>query len=148
MVCAVLERISLVWSHHLKQLLQGIWSFLQYPVSALLPLSLSAYHWRCLSSIWSSRHWFPSYTLCRFCRGFLLWLPGPGPAVIKLVSCSTQLSLTFQMLITIKYQEIWLIFVSDKSRMPFFSLLNVKMPTIVGILTFMSRKSFMLSWVL
>ena len=38
----------------------------------------------------------------------------PGPQVIKLCSCSTQLSMTFIMLI------------------------NVKMPTIVGILTFIS----------
>ena len=36
---------------------------------------------------------------------------------------------------------------SDKPRMPFFLLMNVKMPTIVGILTFMSRKNFMVSWV-
>ena len=41
---------------------------------------------------------------------------GPGPEVIKLFSCSTQLSMKFVLLI------------------------NVKMPTIVGILTFMSRK--------
>ena len=34
---------------------------------------------------------------------------------------------------------------SDKLRMLFFPLINVKMPTIVGILTFMSRKNFMLS---
>ena len=34
---------------------------------------------------------------------------------------------------------------ADKSRMLFFPLINVKMPTIVGILTFMSRKKFMLS---
>ena len=34
---------------------------------------------------------------------------------------------------------------SDKPRMLFFQLINVKMPTIVGILTFMSRKNFMLS---
>ena len=38
----------------------------------------------------------------------------PGPAVIKLFSCSTELSTKFIMLI------------------------NVKMPTIVGILTFIS----------
>ena len=38
----------------------------------------------------------------------------PGPEVIKLFSCSTQLSIKFIMLI------------------------NVKMPTIVGILTFIS----------
>ena len=29
---------------------------------------------------------------------------------------------------------------SDKPKMLFFPLINVKMPTIVGILTFMSRK--------
>ena len=34
---------------------------------------------------------------------------------------------------------------SDKPRMLFIPLINVKMPTIVGILTFMSRKNFMLS---
>ena len=34
---------------------------------------------------------------------------------------------------------------SNKPRMLFFLLINVKMPTIVGILTFMSRKKFMLS---
>ena len=43
--------------------------------------------------------------------------PIAGPEVIKLFSCSTQLS------------------------MKFFLLINVKMPTIVGILTFMSGKN-------
>ena len=33
----------------------------------------------------------------------------------------------------------------DKPRMLFFLLMNVKMPTSVGILTFMSRKNFMLN---
>ena len=33
-------REPLVWSHHLKQLLQGTWSLLQCPTSVLLPLSL------------------------------------------------------------------------------------------------------------
>ena len=41
----------------------------------------------------------------------------PGPEVIQLFLCPTQLS------------------------MKFFLLINVKMPTIVGILTFMSRKN-------
>ena len=45
----------------------------------------------------------------------------PGPEVIKLFSYSTQLS------------------------MKFFLLINIKMPTIVGILIFISRKNFMLS---
>ena len=44
----------------------------------------------------------------------------PGPEVIKLFSCSTQLS------------------------MKFFRLINVKMPTFVGILTFMSGKNSIL----
>ena len=43
-----------------------------------------------------------------------------GPEVIKLFSCSTQLS------------------------MKFFPLANVKMPTVVGILTFMSGKNSIL----
>ena len=34
---------------------------------------------------------------------------------------------------------------SDKPRMLFYLLINVKKPTIVGILTFMSRKNFMLN---
>ena len=32
-----------------------------------------------------------------------------------------------------------------KPKMLFFLLINVKMPTIVGILTFLSRKNFMFS---
>ena len=44
-----------------------------------------------------------------------------GPEIIKLLSCSTQLS------------------------MKFFLLINVKMPTTVGILTFMSMKNSILS---
>ena len=46
----------------------------------------------------------------------------PGPEVIKLFSCSTQLSMRFILLI------------------------NVKMPTSVGILTFMSGKNSILSF--
>ena len=45
-----------------------------------------------------------------------------GPEVIKIFSCSTQLS------------------------MKFFLLVNVKMPTIVGILTFISRKNSVLAF--
>ena len=48
----------------------------------------------------------------------IVWYP--WPEVIKEISCSTQLS------------------------MKFFLLVNVKMPTIVGILTFMSRKNSIL----
>ena len=44
-------------------------------------------------------------------------------------------------------QVIRLFLGSDKPRMLFFPLIHVKMPTIVDILTFMSRKNFMLSCV-
>ena len=50
------------------------------------------------------------------------------------------------MLISIKIARNLAVLGSDK-RMLFFLLINVKMPTIVGILTFMSRESFMLSGV-
>ena len=42
-----------------------------------------------------------------------------------------------------KYKEIQLFPCSDKPKMRFFLLIHVKMPTIVGILTSMSRKKFM-----
>ena len=50
-------------------------------------------------------------------RMYSIVLKNPGPEVIKLFSCSTQLSMKFSPLI------------------------NVKMPTIVGILTCMSGKN-------
>ena len=49
-----------------------------------------------------------------------LWWDTPGPEVIKLFSCSTQLS------------------------MKFFLLINIKMPTVVGILTVISGKNSIL----
>ena len=49
------------------------------------------------------------------------------------------------MLISVKISRNSAFFLgSDKPRMLFFPLINVKMPTVVGILTFMSRKNFML----
>ena len=72
----------------------------------------------------------------------------PGPQVIKLFSCSTQLSTKFQMLIKTKIptnKEVsCCLSLSDGV---FIMLINVKMPKIVGILTFMSRINFVLSWV-
>ena len=55
-------------------------------------------------------------------RKFVSEVLGPGPDVIKLFSCSTQLS------------------------MKFFLLINVKMPAVVGILTFMSGKNSILGF--
>ena len=56
----------------------------------------------------------------------------PGPEVIKLFPCSTQLRMKFIMLINAKMSTIVgiLTFIS--------MLINVKMSTIVGILTFIS----------
>ena len=42
----------------------------------------------------------------------------------------------FQMLISIKIPRDSAFLGSDKQRMLFFPLINVKMPTVVGILTF------------
>ena len=45
--------------------------------------------------------------------------------------------------LSIKISRISAFSGSDKPKMLFFLLLNVKMPTILGILTFMSRKKFL-----
>ena len=52
---------------------------------AFLPLSLFGYHWCCLSSVWSSRHRSPSYTLRRFRRDFPLGLLPPALPQLELV---------------------------------------------------------------
>ena len=62
-----------------------------------------------------------------------------GPEVIKLFSCLTQLSMKLQMLVSIKVSRNSAFSGSGKPRMLFSLLINVKMPRIVGILTFMSR---------
>ena len=51
------------------------------------------------------------------------------------------------MLISMKISRNLAFSDSDKPRMLFSWLINVKMPTIVGILTYMSRKNFMLNLV-
>ena len=58
-----------------------------------------------------------------------------------MISCVTQ----HEMLNAHKYKNIKLFSGSDKPRILFSLLINVKMPTIVGILTFMSKINFMLS---
>ena len=67
-----------------------------------------------------------------------------GPEVIKLFMLN---SVEHEILNTYKYKNIkkFSFFLgSYKSRRLFFPLMNVKMPKIVGILTFMSRKKFIL----
>ena len=65
---------------------------------------------------------------------------------MELFSGSTQLSTKFQLLIKIKIptnkKKNLALSLSD---VVFIMLINVKMPTIVGILTFMSRINFVLS---
>ena len=70
---------------------------------------------------------------------------GPGPEVIKLFSCSTQLSTKFQPPIKLQYGQIKKFLALSLSDVVFITLINVKMPTIVGILTFMSRINLVLS---
>ena len=76
--------------------------------------------------------------------GSCLWFA--GPEVIKLLSCSTQLSTKLQLLIktTILTNKEFSCYLG-LSGLVFIMLINVKMPTIVGILTFMSRINFVLS---
>ena len=72
----------------------------------------------------------------------------PGLEVIIFFSYSTQLNKKFQLLVNTKIptnKEVF--FASGLSDIVFIMLINVKMPTLVGILTFMSRMYFMLSWV-
>ena len=63
--------------------------------------------------------------------------PPPPPKVIKLFSCSTQLSKKFQLLIQT-------VLAFKLSYVVIIMLKNVKMPTIVGILTFTGRINFAL----
>ena len=71
--------------------------------------------------------------------------PRSSPEVIKRFSCPIQLSMKFQLLIKTKIQTSEEVSGLSLSVVLFIMLINVKMPTIVGILTFMSRKYFVLS---
>ena len=66
------------------------------------------------------------------------------PRGYKLFSCSTRLSRKFQLLIKTKIPTKKFLAVS-LSDVAFIMLINVQMPAIVGILTFMSRINFVLS---
>ena len=54
----------------------------------------------------------------------------PGAKVVKLFSCSTQLSMKFILLINFKIAKIDGIFRFNSVSQPFIQLINVKMPTI------------------
>ena len=68
-----------------------------------------------------------------------------GLEVIKLFSCSTQLSMKFVLLINLKLLTIANSFLLNIAEHENSLLINMKMPTIVGIFIFISRKIFMLS---
>ena len=72
---------------------------------------------------------------------YTIW-PCPGPEDIKHFSCSTQLSTKFQLLIKTEIPTNKEVSCLYPSEVVFIMLINVKMPTIVGILTFMSRMNF------
>ena len=69
----------------------------------------------------------------------------PGPKVIKLFSSSAQLSIKFQLLIDVEIVKISGKFMFKTQKLVIYPAHNVKMPTIVGILTFMSRINFSLN---
>ena len=69
----------------------------------------------------------------------------PGPEVIKPFSCSAQMSMKFQLLLKIKTLNNKDFICFKLSYAVFILVINVKMTTIVGILTFMSMINLMLS---
>ena len=77
--------------------------------------------------------WFDNYDLWP-------WQAKPRPKNIFMLN-----STEHGILIAHKYKEIHHFLDSYKQRMLFFMLINVKMPTIVGILKFMRRRNLMFS---
>ena len=71
------------------------------------------------------------------------------PEVIRLFSCSAQMSMKCFMLINLKLLTLAKSFLQSLSRlsMQLSPLINIKMPLIVGIFIFISRENFMFSWV-
>ena len=62
-----------------------------------------------------------------------------GFEVVKLFSCSTRLSMNFFLLICMKISSNSAFYLGlDKLRMLYFLFINVKMPTPVGNLTFIT----------
>ena len=74
-------------------------------------------------------------------EGFMT-LTYSGPEVIKLFSCSTQLSRKFQLLIKTKIQAKNNCLALSLSDVVFIMLINVKMPTIVGIFNIYEQDEF------
>ena len=80
---------------------------------------------------------------CWFFEIFPIRANTQGPWVINLFSCSIQLSIKFHLLIKTEMLERKKCFLDLKlSLVVFIMLINVKMPTIIGILTLMSMINF------
>ena len=68
-----------------------------------------------------------------------------GPEIIKLFSCSTQMSMKFVLQINLKLLTISNYCLLNKLSLKIPLLIDMKMPTIVGIFIFIRRDNFMLS---
>ena len=124
----------------------------EYPPPPRLPKTSSCWQQR-LWSCWAEAD-LNFQVMHIHTDGFLM----SGSKVIKLFSCSTQLNTKFQLLIKIKIMTNKEVSCFKPLRccihhankcldVVFITLINVKMSTTVGILTFMSRINFVLSWV-
>ena len=104
--------------------------------NAIIKRSSHGFFWgqRRLCSDWADEQVDLSFCLVHRPRGYK-----------RLFSCSTQLSTKFQLLLKLNYLHMKKFLALSLSEVLFIMLINVKMPTIVGILTFMSRVNFVIS---
>ena len=120
--------------------------YFQYPnrlgTCVLRATPVPCYLWSRCSCLW---YYCLSYSLVNKGKTSYLWYilafgaATPSLEVIKLFSCSTQLSMKFQTLITTQMLKITIFRALNPSDIVFIMLINVK------ILTFMSRINFVLS---
>ena len=96
------------------------------PPHALMDVSADV-NFKSLTAMYSGISTLSTWEKAKFC----LWRIRPQG--YKLFSCSTQLSMKFKMHRSIKDIKKFGFLGSDMPRMLFFPLINVKMPTIVGI---------------
>ena len=74
--------------------------------------------------------------------GLFYLVPTKGTCPWVIFSCPVILSITFQFLIKINYRKIKYFLALKLSYIVFIMLINVKMSTIVGILTFYEQNIF------
>ena len=90
-----------------------------------------------------------SHSISQFCYITLLLTQicpkVPGTEVIKLFSCSTHTNMRFPLLKKLKCSKINSFLAIKLLDVLFILIINVQMPTIVGIYIYMSKINFMLS---